>query len=166
MQKVNIFICTTPFQVFYCQEIVDNYYFGKENYNFIYTSCSYNITNKNVNEIIIADKTFIFKQIFSTWYALFRIRNLVTKFAVEFNFAHTSGIVANYCFEKYIKKSGKPFNLFYEGILAFYKYEETKNSRHFFRNIASLIYGFNYRYNKEIVPVDAPQLRQYYTPFP
>lgn len=164
--KYNVFISTTPFQLEYCRLIISKCFSDNKYYNLLYCSDLPEGELHRVDELCYADKSSFISQLWKMKSAVSRIKEISKQENVEFFFVHTSGVLANYCYFKYVKNKGLRFSLFYEGILSFYYYEEKFKIVHLKRKISGVALGINYRFSSKIVPLSDKRLKSYYTPFP
>ena len=171
---MKIFICQTPFQLYYTNRLV--HCFNEESnkaINFIIIHSGLCITNEewipNVSFIKFNGSTSKLKNIAQ----ILNIKNSIHKLILEndkqeldFYVPHIGGLLANYIYfnKKIEEKKNIHFNLYYEGVLYFYDFQERLQIFHLTRFILSLCLGHRYRYCKTIFPYNSEKLKHIYTP--
>ncbi|MGB6151703.1 MAG: hypothetical protein WBG48_06900 [Pricia sp.] len=167
IKKSNIFIAQTPFQNFMAGKIVEQLFLEDGSMNYLYSSVT--LDNKGYfDEYHPIEKKESLKKITTTYSAKKKISKRLKSGHCELFIPHTSAILSNYFFYSFPKERyGVRLNFYYEGILYFYKYYEPyKTKTHTVRKIFSLLVGFGYRRNSEILPVEHPSVNAIYTIFP
>ena len=162
-----LFICQTPFQLFYVEKILHKMQFNNIGKVIILHS---NLLIKdfeiltNIEFINITAKSN-FHNVIVLRSALKAITSLLEgEEKINVFSSHTGGLIANFLFfnKKYQNKI--IFNFYYEGILYFYKFKEKFQWVHFKRMLVAFIVGFRYRYQKEIFPYNSEKINCIYTP--
>lgn len=161
------FVCTTPFQLAYVNEIVKLHFFSERFYKVLYSSVLLEEQfYTNFDEVYIADKKMPITKILVTYKAIKRIKSISKNNKIQSFFSHTGGLVANFSYQSLVQNRGYNFSLYYEGVLSFYKYKAKKSKKHIARKLASFFYGFKYFFCEFIVPLDSVYLNSIFTPFP
>tara|TARA_R110002049_G_scaffold291474_3_gene475434 strand:+ start:10137 stop:11144 length:1008 start_codon:yes stop_codon:yes gene_type:complete len=171
---MKIFICQTPFQLYYTNRLV--HFFNEESpkaLNFIIIHSGLYISNEewmpNVSFLNFNSSSSKLENLIQ----LKKIKKLVDKLIgkkdnqeLDFYVPHIGGLLANYLyFSKHFQKKTKiSFNLYYEGVLYFYDFQEKLQFFHFTRYIISLFLGYRYRYCKTILPYNSDKVKHIYTP--
>tara|TARA_R110000868_G_scaffold150063_3_gene372970 strand:+ start:31110 stop:32117 length:1008 start_codon:yes stop_codon:yes gene_type:complete len=169
---MKIFICQTPFQLFYSKILMKYLYTvtSEKDVPCLIIHSNVNIINENwppnVSFMEFDSNLDIFK-------GFAQLKKIIKKInsAIENNkngktrifIPHIGGLLANYIY--YLKKTKKiELNLYYEGILYFYEFEEKFQLIHLKRYFLALILGFKYKYTKRILPYESERIKSIYTP--
>lgn len=160
---MNIFICQTPFQLFYAFQLIRN--FGKTKYCIIHSNLDLSNYEIDSDALLISTKDRNLSLIGSivNYHSIFdQIRNFnKDESQVSFFIPHRGGLIANYI---YHNKKFLNVNFYYEGVLYFYDYSEPYNKHHVQRAILGLTIGFRYKYDKVIYPYLEERVKRIYTP--
>lgn len=167
--KTHIFVCHTPFQLLYAELIITHLRDRSMTHNYIVVHPNLKIQSfkSKVKYVNYGDnyKLKNCKKLIKTYKVLRRF--LFDKSTnTEFYFSHISGLFPNYIFFNSEVLNNNKLNLFYEGILYLYDYNETFCKTHLKRKIASFLLGFNYKYVRKILPINSPKISCIYTPYP
>src|SRR5690606_28341353 len=170
-----VFVCQTPFQLSYSNYLINYFTNGltrnkAENFLLIHSGLMVAGEDwpRNVVFVNVDNAKNAFDRFTKLKSAKKRIRMAanVKDVQVDFFIPHTGGLLANYIFnnKKLVNNVNVRFNLYYEGVLYLYSYEERLNIHHAKRFLISLILGFRYRYNPKILPYNSPNVNKIYTP--
>lgn len=169
---MNIFICQTPFQLFYVNQIIKYFIITngvKRNSLVFHSNLNVGINSyDNIEYFNLGNESGKFKR-FIQFKKAVKIINKIVKTSThktDFFLPHTSGLLSNYIFnyKKLVHKNNINLNFFYEGILYFYDYEENFQKFHKQRYLLAVLLGFRYRYNKTILPYNCVNIKHIYTP--
>jgi len=171
---MKVFICQTPFQLYYTNRLV--HFFNEEStkaINFIIIHSGLCISKEewlpNVSFFKFNGSTSKLKNIVQ----IKNIKKSIDKLIEEndnqelaFYVPHIGGLLANYLYfnRKLEEKKNITFNLYYEGVLYLYDFQEKLQGFHFTRYILSLCMGYRYRYCKTILPYNSDKVKHIYTP--
>ncbi|GAA3566002.1 hypothetical protein [Snuella lapsa] len=168
---MNIFICQTPFQLFYAYELINYLTKRSENKRFliIHSSLKVNTKNtKNIDYIRVDNTAKLVKSFFQLKKVIGALKEIVkeNQSDVSIFIPHIGGLLANYIYfnNKFRKTFKCEVNFFYEGVLYFYDYKERFKKYHFKRIAISLFLGFLYRYKETILPYESDKISYIYTP--
>lgn len=160
---MNIFVCQTPFQLFYAFLLIRK--FGKEKYCIIHSDLdlsNYEIGSHGVTMNTKEKGLSIIGSVFNYRRIIKQINNFnKTEKQIAYFIPHVGGLIANYI---YHNKKVKEINFFYEGVLYFYDFIEPYNKNHFKRTVLGLAIGFTYRHKKVIYPYRSTKIKHIYTP--
>tara|TARA_R110002051_G_scaffold315015_1_gene392867 strand:+ start:2724 stop:3737 length:1014 start_codon:yes stop_codon:yes gene_type:complete len=171
---MKIFICQTPFQLYYSKRLVD--FFNEQSsktIDFVIIHSGLFITRKEWISNVTFKEFNSRSTIFKNFTQLKSVKKYIDLRLEESNnqkldlyVPHIGGILANYLyFNKHIKeKNNVSLNLYYEGILYFYDFKEMLQVFHLKRFLFSLCLGFCYRYQKTILPYSSRKIKYIYTP--
>ncbi len=167
---MNVFICQSPFQLYYAARIIKFKVASTNGLKFciIHSNLKCEEIIKDFPSIELLNSTLSgspFKKVFQ----LRRIKSRIDYLAkqnddLSFYMPHIGGFIANYIFFSKKLTSKTDLNFYYEGILYFYDYTEPYAIHHFKRTLLGLIVGFKYRYRKVIFPYNAKDINKIYTP--
>ncbi len=163
-RRTNIFIAHTPLQNFVAAGIVGQFFSSTDYENVLFTSVSSSNKALFAKTFLIAKQSII-KGIWQTWKAKRNISNILKENSSNLFIPHTSAILDNFFFYSFpVAKYKVNINFYYEGILYFYPYREPfKLKSHLFRKLLGFLYGFNYRIEPEILPVNNLKVHCIYT---
>jgi hypothetical protein len=167
---MNVFICQTPFQLYYATRIIKFLAASNEGLKLciIHSNLKCEEIKKGFPNIELLNSTpsgSPFTKIFQLRTIKSRIDYLVRQNdSLRFYMPHVGGFLANYIFfcKKFTEKT--ELNFFYEGILYFYDYKEPYAAHHLKRSLLGVIVGFTYRYRKVIFPYNSKAINKIYTP--
>jgi hypothetical protein len=166
---MNIFVCQTPFQLFYAEELIKRFTSlnGSKKKSLVFHSNLKGIDN-NIEYFNLGNNQGMLTR-FNKFKKAKKIIDKIIKHPnhkVNFFIPHTSGLLTNYVFhhKDIISNKNIGLNLFYEGILYFYDYEDRFQKFHVQRVLLAVLLGFRYRFNKFILPYTSPKVKHIYTP--
>lgn len=170
---MNIFICQTPFQLFFVNQIIRHFKIEERVAKkvLIFHSSLNVISNTpkdNIEYYNLGNESRMIKRFIKFKKAIRLIDKIITtsNHRVDFFIPHTSGLLSNYIYynKKLASKRNIDLNFFYEGILYFYDFEEKFQKFHIQRNLLAVLLGFRYRYNMVILPYNSIKIKHIYTP--
>ncbi len=170
---MNIFICQTPFQLFYANQIIkhfniisgviNNCLVFHSNLNIELNTDDTKIEYFNLgNERGVLNRFIQFKKAKKIIDIIVKTPNQNSNFFIP----HISGFLSNYIFycEKLAENKNCSLNFFYEGVLYFYDFEERFQKFHRNRFLLGVLLGIRYKYNKIIFPYKSQKIKHIYTP--
>lgn len=167
---MNIFICQTPFQLFYALQIIEYLKCSKLENTDAFTIIHPNLNINNGGDIQSLNYK-IKSGLIADFRELKRIKNYIKKRLLlkneqtRFFFSHKGGLLANYIYHnKRSRQKHIELNFFYEGILSFYDFKEKLQVFHFKRILTSLFLGYVYRFERIILPYNSDRIANIYTP--
>jgi len=173
IKVMNIFICQTPFQLFYAKEIINHFTVANsvENTSLVFHSNLNLIPNDTANKIEyfnLGNERGVLNRFIRFKKAKNKVDKIIRTPAqnISIFIPHTSGVLTNYIFNLKNTFDNKKvsLNLFYEGILYLYDYQEHFQRHHINRFLLGLLLGFIYRRDKIILPKDSEKVKHIYTP--
>tara|TARA_B110001452_G_scaffold72987_1_gene59029 strand:+ start:6414 stop:7424 length:1011 start_codon:yes stop_codon:yes gene_type:complete len=169
IKTMNIFICQTPFQLYYAMEIIKHFttISGVKKKNLVFHS-NLNFIDNNAKYFNLGKEQGVFNR-FTRFKKAIKIIDVVIRTSndkVDFFIPHISGLLPNYIFhhKNTIDNNSISVNFFYEGILYFYDYKERFQKFHIQRFLLGVLLGFRYRIKKTILPYNSPKVKHIYTP--
>lgn len=165
---MNLFICQTPFQVYFSEAIIQNAVGGYDQNVIIYSS-GRDKQDSAVTQYIKLNRDNGFRFLLDHYRAKKHIDRLAKQYKSKLTvfIPHTGALLTNYVFHaSKFKRWNVAVNLFYEGILYFYAYKEPYSRSHQKRKWMGKLLGISYQYNAEILPVNASRIHKILTPFP
>lgn len=169
---MKVFICQTPFQLFYSNQIIDYYQGLKSGNGDLIIHSNLNLKKIQWPSNVEFKNSKPDNNVFGDYLVL---RNIIKSLDtlvkeiesdIEFFIPHIGGLISNYIFfnKTFLKKSNVKINFFYEGILYLYDFNEKFQKHHFNRIITAPFLGFIYKFQKRILPYNSKKIHHIYTP--
>ena len=166
----NYFFIYRPFQLHYAKKIISLHH--KNENNFLvnhFTSGSSAITTDNNTTIIHLSRSIINRILHFRKIKKAILAKAKNGEAISIFIPHTLGILSNYAYYVLAKKyKNVKLNLFYEGVIFFYKYNHNiKNNLSYYlsRSIAGLFSGMPYNINGDLLDLQNSKIYKIYSPF-
>ena len=165
---MNIFICQTPFQLYYATIIIKHLGFSN-NLKFCIIHSNLNCDELNEYSEVELLNSLSSRQTINTVKQLKTIKNRIDELVSQkditnFFMPHSGGFIANYVFFSKKLKNKIKVNFYYEGILYFYDYQESYRLYHLKRILLGYTLGFKYHYVKNILPYNSDKIEKIYSP--
>lgn len=163
-KQTNIFIAHTPLQNYIAERIIQQFFQAKNFENSLYTSV-HNDNHDYFKELVVIEKKAGIKKVVQLFKIKHKINSILKKGNCQVFIPHTAALLDNYYFYSFpLHKYNTKINLYYEGILYFYKYEAPFTRKTYLtRKLIGFLNGYNYQMELKILPVDDFRVHSIYT---